>query len=90
MQTPKVGAAAVQVKGVWQQMQAIVDKGMYGAASHGEVEMLADVVGRFGEDVTEVKMVVDAEADMASLKRLATKPLHEALGTGVASQVYTI
>ena len=34
-------------------------------------------------------MVVEAEADMASLRRLATKPLHEALGTGLVSQVYT-
>ena len=35
-------------------------------------------------------MVVDAEADMASLRRLARRPLHEALGTGLASQVYAI
>ena len=35
-------------------------------------------------------MVVDAEADMASLRRLASRPLHEALGTGLASQVYAI
>ena len=33
-------------------------------------------------------MVVDAEADMTSLRRLATRTLHEALGTGLASQVY--
>ena len=51
---------------------------------------LADVVGKLAEDVTEVWMVVHAVADMASLCRLATRPLHEALGTGLASQVYTI
>ena len=58
--------------------------------SHGEVQAVADVVGKIGEDVQEVWMVVDAEADMASLSRLANRPLHEALGTGLASQVYTI
>ena len=51
---------------------------------------MADMVGRLGEEATEVWMVVDAEPDLASLRRLATKPLHEALGTGVAAQVYTI
>ena len=51
---------------------------------------MADVVGKLGEEVTEVWMVVDAEGDMASLSRLATRPLHEALGTGLASQIYTI
>ena len=35
-------------------------------------------------------MVVDAEADMTSLRRLASRPLHEALGTGLSSQVYAI
>ena len=28
--------------------------------------------------------------DIAAFRRLATNPLHEALGTGLASQVYTI
>ena len=51
---------------------------------------MADMVGKIGEDVQEVWMVVDAEADMTSLRRLANRPLHEALGTGLASQVYTI
>ena len=51
---------------------------------------MADLIGRLGEDVTEVRMVVDAEADMVSLRRLATKPLHEALSTELASQVYMI
>ena len=40
------------------------------------------------EDVTEVWMVVDAEVHMAFLRRLTAKPLHEALGTALASQVY--
>ena len=35
-------------------------------------------------------MVVDTDADMASLRRLPTRPLHEAQSTGLASQVYTI
>ena len=45
---------------------------------------------KIGEDVREVWMVLDAEADMASLRRPASRPLHEALGTGLASQVYAI
>ena len=68
----------------------VVKKMVYGAASHGEVQAVADVVGEIGEEVREVWMVVDAEADMASLRRLASRPLHEALGTGLASQVYVI
>ena len=62
--------------------EVIVDKVVYGAASHGEVQTVADVVKGLGDAVTEVWMVVDAEADIASLRRLATKPLHEALSTG--------
>ena len=89
-QPPEAGAAAVRVKWVGQETEVIVDKVVYGAASHGEVQAVADVVGRQGEDVTEVWMVVDAAADIASGRRLATSPLHEALGTGLASQVYTI
>ena len=48
---------------------------------------MADVVEKIGEEVREVWMVVDAEAELASLRRLASRPLHEALGTGLASQV---
>ena len=51
---------------------------------------MADVVGKLGEDVTEVWMVVEAEVDMPSLRRLASRPLHETLGIGLALQVYTI
>ena len=51
---------------------------------------MSDVVWEIGEDVREVWMVVDAKADMASLRRLASRPLHEALGTGLSSQVYAI
>ena len=89
-QPPMEGAAAVRVKGVGQMTESVVEKMVYGAASHGEVQAVADVVGEIGEDVREVWMVVDAEADMACLRRLASRPLHEALGTGLASQVYTI
>ena len=67
-----------------------MEKVVYGAASHGEVQAVADMVGEIGEEVREVWMVVDAEADMASLRRPAGRPLHEALGTGLASQVYAI
>ena len=84
------GAAAVRVKGVGQVTESVVEKMVCGAASHGEVQAAADVVGERGEDVREVWMVVDAEADMASLRGLASRPLHEALGTGLASQVYGI
>ena len=89
-QPPMAGAAAVRVKGVGQVTESVVEKMVYGEASHGEVQAVADVVGEIGEDVREVWMVVDAEADMASLRRLASRPLHEALGTGLASQVYAI
>ena len=46
---------------------------------------MADVVGKIVEDVQEMWMVVEAEGDMASLRRLVSRPLHEALGTGLAS-----
>ena len=84
------GAGAVRVKGVGQVTESVVEKMVYGAASHGEVQAVADVVGEIGEDVREVWMVVDAEADMASLRRLASRPLHEALGMGLSSHVYAI
>ena len=87
---PMAGAAAVRVRGVGQVTDSVVEKMVYGAASHGEVQAVADVVWEIGEEVREMWMVVDAEADMASLRRLASRPLHEALGTGLASQVYAI
>ena len=89
-QLPMAGAAAVRVKGVGQVTEGVVETMVYGAASHGEVQAVADVVAEIGEDVREVWMVVDAEANMASLRRLASRPLHDALGTGLASQVYAI
>ena len=89
-QPPMAGAAAVRVKGVGQVTESVVEKMVYGAASHGEVQAVADVVGEIGEHVRKVWMVGDAEADMASLRRLASRPLHEALGTGLSSQVYAI
>ena len=89
-QPPMAGAAAIRVKGVGQVTESVVEKMVYGAASHGEVQAVADMVGGIGEDVREVWMVVDAEADMAFLRRLASRPLHEALGKGLASQVYAI
>ena len=89
-QPPMVGTAAVRVKGVGQVTESVVEKMVYGAASHGEVQAVADVVGEIGEGVREVWMLVDAEADMASLRGLASRPPHEALGTGLASQVYAI
>ena len=89
-QPPMAGAAAVRVKGMGQVTESVVQKMVYRAASHGEVQAVADAVGEIGEDVPELWMVVDAEADMASLRRLASRPLHEALGTGLASQVYAI
>ena len=89
-QPPKAGAAAVRVRGVGQVTESVVENMVYGAVSHGEVQAVAHVVWEIGEEVREVWMVVDAEADMASLRRLASRPLHEALGTGLASQVYVI
>ena len=89
-QLPMAGTAAVRAKGVGQVTESVVQKIVYGAAAHGEVQAVADVVGEIGEDVREVRMVVDAEADMASLRRLASRPPHGALGTGLSSQVYVI
>ena len=89
-QPPKAGAAAIQVKGVGQETESIVHNVVYGEASHGEVQTVPDVVGKLREDLKEVWMVVDAEADMASLRRLANRPKREALGTGPALRVYTI
>ena len=89
-QPPMAGAAALRVKVVGQVTESVVEKMVYGAVSHGEVQVVADVVGEIAEDVREVWMVVDAEADMASLRRLARRPLYEALGMGLASQVYAI
>ena len=86
----KAGAAAIQVTGVGQVRESMVDKMVYGALFHGEVQAVADMVGKIREDIREVWMVVDAEADMASLRRLVSRPLHEALGTGLAAQVYAI
>ena len=88
--SPTARAAAVSVRGVGQVTESVVEKIVYGAASHGEVRAVADVVGEIGEEVREVWMVVDSEADMASFRRLASGPLHEALGSGLASQVYAI
>ena len=89
-QPPKAGAAAIRVTGVGKETESVVDKMVYGAVSHGEVQVVADVVGKIGEDVREAWTVVHAEADMASLRRLASRPLHQALGTGLASQAYAI
>ena len=89
-QPPKAGAAAVRVKRMGEETESVVERMVYRAASHGEVQAVADVIGKIGEDVWEVWMVVDAEPDMASLRRLASRPPHEALGTGLASQVYAI
>ena len=89
-QPPMAGAAAVRVREVGKVTESVVERMVYGVASHGEVQAVADVVGEIGEEVREVWMVMDAEADMASLRRLANRPLHEALGTGLASQVYAI
>ena len=57
-QRPKAGAAAVRVNGVQQETESVVERMVYGAASHGEVLAVADVVGKIGEDVREVWMVV--------------------------------
>ena len=46
---------------------------------------MADVVGEIGEEVREVWMVVHAEADMASLRRLASRPLHAKIITQLQS-----
>ena len=75
-QPPMAGAAAVRVRGVGQVTESMVEKMLYRAAFKGEVRAVADVVGEIGEEVREVWMVVDAEADMASLRGLASRQLH--------------
>ena len=56
---PKGGAAAVQVKGVGQETEVVIDKVVYGAASYGEVQTVAVIVGGLGEDgLVRVRRVV--------------------------------
>ena len=43
--TTQAGAAAVRVRGVGQVTESVVEKVVYGAASHGKVQAMADVVG---------------------------------------------
>ena len=50
-QPPKARAAAVRVRGMGQVTESMVEKMVYGAASHGEVQAVADVVGEIGEEV---------------------------------------
>ena len=66
---PPKAEAVVQSKGVGPTTEIIVDKVVYRTASHGEVGTVADVVRNLGQDVTEVYMVMDAGADMASLRQ---------------------
>ena len=65
-------AAAIQVKGIGQETESIVDKVVYGAASHGEVQTVADVVGKLGEDVKQVWMVVNAAWRIQETSQQAT------------------
>ena len=89
-QPPKEGAPAVQVRGIGRVTEVIVDKVVYGATSHGEVQTAAHVVKRARNAVTVEWIVVVAEAHIASLRRLATQLLREVLRTGPGSEVYTI
>ena len=57
-QPPKAGAAAVRIKGVGQETESVVERMVYGAASHGEVQAVVGVVGKIGEEVRELWMVV--------------------------------
>ena len=45
-QPPKAGAAAIRVTGVGQETESMMDKMVYGAACHGEVQAVAGVVGK--------------------------------------------
>ena len=58
-QPPKAGAAGIRVTGVGQETESLVDKMVYEAASHGEVQAVVDVVGKIGDDVREVWIVAD-------------------------------
>ena len=50
-QPPMAGAVAVRVKGVGKVTESMMEKMVYGAASHGEVQAVADVVWKIGEEV---------------------------------------
>ena len=52
-QSPKAGAAAIRFTGVGKVTESVVDKMVHGAASHGEVQAVADMVGKIGEDIRE-------------------------------------
>ena len=65
-------------------------KVFYGAASHGKINALAERICRLGDDSTEVCDVVDAKADMATLRRVPKTPLHLAIGRGLAIQVISL
>ena len=56
-QPPMAGAAAVRVKGVGRVTESVVEKMVYRAASHGEVQAVADVVGKIAGEIREVWIV---------------------------------
>ena len=53
-QPPMAGAAPIRVRGVGQVTESVVEKMVYRAVSHGEVQAVADVVGEIGEEVRKV------------------------------------
>ena len=70
--------------------EIIVPRVFPGPASHEEVQAAANVVTGLGEAAEDLWMLMDARAKIASLRRLAGQPLHEALGTGLESQLNII
>ena len=61
-------------------------KVVFGTAMHREVPAGAEVVDGL-EEVEEVWIVRDAEAYIATLRKMAEKPLHVAMATRLATQV---
>jgi hypothetical protein len=63
---------------------------VFGAASHGEMQGVADALEVVPLEIEDLWLVVDSEADIHSLHRLAHLPLHQALATGLGTQVYAV
>ena len=62
-------------------------RGRVGLQRTGEVCAVADVVRGLETAVREAWVVVGAEADLATVGTTAERPLDEAMGTGLATQV---
>jgi hypothetical protein len=86
------GLTAAQASVSWtgREVHLLTASHIFGAASHGETQGVADVLETVPPEVEDLWLVVDSEADVHSLSRLAHLPLHQALATGLGTQVHAI